>query len=105
MHYCVCVCVCIHLHVHVHVHVYYFYSLVNFVMHVHVKCIHLKQYNHYITSYPGTYAIQGIIPRLPYGQNSLGISEQTTIALLCTLMELCIGNTENARYCKYMYCT
>lgn len=45
----------------------------------------------------GTYAIQGIIPRLPYGQNSLGISEQTTIALLCTLMELCIGNPDNAR--------
>ena len=68
------------------------------IVHVQVKCIHLNQTNYCISFYPGTYAIQGIIPRLPYGLNSLGISEQTTIALLCTLMELCIGNPENARY-------
>ncbi|XP_019848878.1 PREDICTED: armadillo repeat protein deleted in velo-cardio-facial syndrome homolog isoform X1 [Amphimedon queenslandica] len=43
----------------------------------------------------GQYGIEGIIPRIPYGQNSLGISESTTISLLCTLMELCIDNYNN----------
>ena len=45
----------------------------------------------------GYHATEHIITRLPFGQNNLGISEATTIALLCTLMELCIGNVDNTR--------
>ena len=37
---------------------------------------------------------QSIITRLPYGQNNLGISESTAVALLCTLMELCMGSLD-----------
>lgn len=45
----------------------------------------------------GAHATCGIITRLPYGQNNLGISEPTTIALLCTLMEVCVDSPDNAR--------
>ena len=51
----------------------------------------------------GLYGIQNIIPRLPYSQNNLGISEQTTISLLCALMELTLRNPENTRYNNNMY--
>ena len=47
--------------------------------------------------FPGLYGIQNILPRLPYGQNNLGIAEQTNVALLCALMELTLNNYENAR--------
>ena len=49
-------------------------------------------------SSPGAHCTQGIISRLPYGQNNLGISESTAVALLCTLMELCMGSLDNCRY-------
>ena len=58
----------------------------------------------------GYHVTEHIITRLPFGQNNLGISEATTIALLCTLMELCIGNVDNARWvgpsmtCCLAYC-
>jgi hypothetical protein len=46
----------------------------------------------------GTYAIQGLIQRLPYGQNFLGISEETTISMLSTITELCSDNEDFAKY-------
>ena len=46
----------------------------------------------------GAHCTQSIITRLPYGQNNLGISESTAVALLCTLMELCMGSLDNCRY-------
>lgn len=45
----------------------------------------------------GVIVMPSIIPRLPFGSNHLGISEPTTIALLCTLMELCLYSPENAK--------
>ena len=43
-------------------------------------------------------AIGAALPRLPFGQNHLGISENTTVALLCCVTELCSESPENARY-------
>ena len=45
----------------------------------------------------GQLAIPSVIPRLPFGTNHLGISEETIIALLCCLMELCTDSFDNAR--------
>ncbi len=47
---------------------------------------------------PGPQVIASVIPRLPYGSNHLGMSEETTISLLCCLMEVCTESTTNARY-------
>ena len=49
-------------------------------------------------THTGVDVIPTIIPRLPFGSNHLGISEDTTIALLCLLMELSSDNVDNARY-------
>ena len=56
------------------------------------KCCDIHTYTH-----TGMIVILTIIPRLPFGSNHLGISEETTIALLCLLMELFIESVENAR--------
>ena len=48
-------------------------------------------------THTGVDVIPTIIPRLPFGSNHLGISEDTTIALLCLLMELSSDNVDNAR--------
>ena len=48
-------------------------------------------------THTGMIVIPTIIPQLPFGSNHLGISEETTIALLCLLMELFIESVENAR--------
>lgn len=45
----------------------------------------------------GVLVMTAIIPRLPFGSNHLGISEPTTIALLCLLMEICTNSPENAK--------
>ncbi|XP_064385497.1 catenin delta-1-like isoform X2 [Halichondria panicea] len=45
----------------------------------------------------GPQVIASVIPRLPYGSNHLGMSEETTISLLCCLMEVCTESTTNAR--------
>ncbi len=45
----------------------------------------------------GNTAISSIIPRLPLSTNHLGISEETSISLLCCLMELFSGSPENAK--------
>jgi len=48
-------------------------------------------------THTGMIVIPTIIPRLPFGSNHLAISEETTIALLCLVMELFIESVENAR--------
>ena len=48
-------------------------------------------------THTGVDVIPTIIPRLPFGSNHLGISEDTTIALLCLLMELSTDDINNAR--------
>lgn len=45
----------------------------------------------------GVQAVSNIIPRLPLSSNHLGISEDTSVALLCCLMELFTGSPENAK--------
>ncbi|KAL5479579.1 hypothetical protein EMCRGX_G023120 [Ephydatia muelleri] len=45
----------------------------------------------------GAQAIVNIVPRLPFGHNHLGISEHTTVALLCCLTKLCSKCPENSR--------
>lgn len=45
----------------------------------------------------GVQTISNIIPRLPLSTNHLGISEDTSIALLCCLMELFSDSPENAK--------
>ena len=45
----------------------------------------------------GVLSLHSIIPRLPFASNHLGISEDTTVALLCCLMELFDENPDNAR--------
>ena len=45
----------------------------------------------------GILSLKSIIPRLPFATNHLGISEETTVALLCCLMELFDDNSDNAR--------
>ena len=45
----------------------------------------------------GVLSLNSLIPRLPFASNHLGISEETTVALLCCLMELFEENSDNAR--------
>lgn len=45
----------------------------------------------------GAQVITNIVPRLPLGTNHLGISEDTSVSLLCCLMELFTGGPENAK--------
>ena len=45
----------------------------------------------------GVLSLNSIIPRLPFASNHLGISEETTVALLCSLTELFEDNPDNAR--------
>ena len=61
------------------------------------SCYHVHVIIFMLSFLLGAHATRGIIPRLPYGQNNLGISEPTTIALICTLMEVCVDSPDNAR--------
>ena len=45
----------------------------------------------------GARSISSVIPRLPLSTNHLGISEDTSVALLCCLMELFTDSPENAK--------
>ena len=45
----------------------------------------------------GALALPLLTPRLPFSSNHLGLSEQTSLALLCCLLELCSFSPENAR--------
>ena len=49
------------------------------------------------SSVAGVLSLHSIIPRLPFASNHLGISEDTSVALLCCLMELFDENSDNAR--------
>jgi len=46
----------------------------------------------------GPQALANVLPRLPLGGNHLGISEETSVALLCCLMELFNNMPDNARW-------
>lgn len=45
----------------------------------------------------GALALPLLTPRLPFSSNHLGLSEQTSLSLVCCLMELCTFSPENAK--------
>ena len=51
----------------------------------------------------GILSLNSIIPRLPFASNHLGISEETTVALLCCLLELFDENSDNARSAQWQF--
>ena len=51
----------------------------------------------FLSLHAGILSLHSIVPRLPFASNHLGISEDSTVALLCCLMELFDENADNAR--------
>ena len=51
----------------------------------------------FLLLHAGVLSLHSIVPRLPFASNHLGISEDSTVALLCCLMELFDENADNAR--------